>query len=253
MLCNKRGLAPQAVLTLDGVPDLEELSADDGMLIIGGRVLLNDFKAFIRDQVPEMARVLEWFGSPQIRNAGTLAGNIANASPIADTIPFLLVMEARLELSGPAGPRMVDMNSFYRGYKQIDLRPDEIITRIFVPVPAPAEELRLYRVSKRQHLDIATFTAALLIRRGQGIIESIRIAYGGVAPTVLRLPRTESFLQGKAFTLDTFEAAGQIARDEIRPISDVRGSAAFRSQLAENILKKFYFEMAPDSAVSRAS
>lgn len=240
--CNKRGFVPPAVLSLDAVDGLGDISMDDGHLTVGGRVTLAQLEEFARGRIPELARVLDRFGSPQIKNAGTLAGNIANASPIADTLPFLFVTDARLELAGRDGTRTVPIASFYRGYKKLDLAADEIITRISIPLPARGDTLRLYKVSKRSHLDISSFTAAMLMRRAGDRIDAIRIAYGGVAPVVLRLPRTESFLTGKPFSLETIEDAGAIAREEIAPISDVRGSREFRLQLAENVLRKFYYD-----------
>jgi xanthine dehydrogenase small subunit len=241
--CNKRGFTPGAVLSLDGIDGLGELTVDGGQLRVGGRITLTQLEEFVRDKVPELARVLDRFGSPQIKNAGTLAGNIANASPIADTLPFLYVTDARLELTGRGGTRSVPISSFYRGYKTLDLAADEIITRIVIPLPSRNDTLRLYKISKRSHLDISSFTAAMLMRRAGDRIDAIRIAYGGVGPMVLRLPRTESFLTGKSFSLDTLEDAGAIAKEEITPISDVRGSRDFRLQLAENVLKKFYYDV----------
>ncbi len=242
--CNKRGFEPGAVLSLDGIDGLDELAIDGSELRVGGRVTLTQLEELVQERVPELARILDRFGSPQIKNAGTLAGNIANASPIADTLPFLFVTDARLELTGKEGTRTVPITSFYRGYKTLDLGADEIITRIIIPLPSRGDTLRLYKVSKRSHLDISSFTAAMLMRRAGDRIDAIRIAYGGVAPVVLRLPRTEAFLTGKAFSLDTLEDAGTIAKEEITPISDVRGSKEFRLQLAENVLKKFYYDVA---------
>ncbi|HSP35648.1 MAG TPA: FAD binding domain-containing protein [Thermoanaerobaculia bacterium] len=241
--CNKRGFAPGAVLSLDAIEGLGDVGIDGGEIRVGGRVTLAQFEEFVAGRIPELARILDRFGSPQIKNAGTLAGNIANASPIADTLPFLYVSDARLELTGRNGMRTVPIASFYRGYKTLDLAQDEIITAIRFPLPSRADTLRLYKISKRSHLDISSFTAAMLMRRAGDRIDAIRIAYGGVAPTVLRLPRTESFLTGKPFSLDTFEDAGAIAKEEIAPISDVRGSREFRLQLAENMLKKFYYDV----------
>jgi len=242
--CNKRGFEPGAVLSLDAIEGLGDISIDGGELRVGGRVTLTQVEEFVRDRIPELAQILDRFGSPQIKNAGTLAGNIANASPIADTLPFLYVSDAKLELTGRSCTRTVPIASFYRGYKTLDLATDEIITRILVPLPSRTETLRLYKISKRSHLDISSFTAAMLMRRAGDRIDAIRIAYGGVGPVVLRLPRTESFLTGKPFSLDTLEDAGAIAKEEITPISDVRGSRDFRLQLAGNVLKKFYYEVA---------
>ena len=240
--CTKRGFSAESILSLDGIEGLGDINIDDGMLVAGGRVTLAQFESVVRDLVPELRGIMDRFGSPQIKNAGTLAGNIANASPIADTLPFLFVMDAKLELTGRDGARVVALKDFYLGYKKLDLRPGEIITRILIPLPRSGETLRLYKVSKRSHLDIATFTAAMLMRRTDGRVDSMRVAYGGVAPVVLRLRKTEEFLEGKPVSRETFTAAGEIARGEVAPISDVRGSRELRLQLAENILTKFYYD-----------
>jgi len=238
----KRHFVPESILSLDGIEGLGDIALENGTLAVGGRVSLAQFEAVVRDLVPAMAPIMDRFGSPQIKNAGTLAGNIANASPIADTLPFLFVTDAQLELSGAGGVRVVPIRDFYLGYKKLDLRPDEIITRILIPLPQDGETLRLYKVSKRSHLDISSFTAAMLMRRTDGRIDSMRLAYGGVAPVVLRLQKTEAFLAGKPINRETFAEAGEVAKSEVAPISDVRGSREFRLQLAENILTKFYYD-----------
>lgn len=241
--CTKRNFVAETILSLDAIDGLGDIAVADGMLAVGGRVTLAQFESVVRDLVPSLAPIMDRFGSPQIKNAGTLAGNIANGSPIADSLPFLFVSGAALELTGRNGTRTVAVADFYLGYKKLDLRPDEIITRILIPLPADGDTLRLYKVSKRSHLDISTFTAAILMRRRDGRIDSMRLAYGGVAPVVLRLKKTEEFLTGKPIARETFAEAGEIARSEIAPISDVRGSRETRLQLAENILTKFYYDV----------
>ena len=237
---NKRAFAPAAMLSLAKIEGLDELrDARDG-IVAGANVSLARFEVFIRERIPELAKILAIFGSPQIKWAGTLAGNIANGSPIADTLPYLYIASAELELTGTAGSRVVPIDRFYLGYKQFDLRPDEIITRI--RIPAVHHLVKLYKVSRRKDLDISAFTAAIRMDFEQGVIANPRIVYGGVGPTLLRLPQTEAFLTGKRPMLATFEQAGAIARGEIKPISDVRGSADYRLQLAENILAKFWHE-----------
>jgi xanthine dehydrogenase small subunit len=240
--CTKRNFVAETILSLDAIDGLGDVTMDDGMLVVGGRVTLAQFESVVRDLVPALAPIMDRFGSPQIKNAGTLAGNIANASPIADSLPFLFVTNAKLELQGKSGTRTVAIADFYLGYKKLDLRPDEIIARILIPLPADGDTLRLYKVSKRSHLDISTFTAAMLMRRTDGRIDSMRLAYGGVGPVVLRLKKTEEFLAGKTIARETFAEAGEIARNEIAPISDVRGAKETRLQLAENILTKFYYD-----------
>ncbi len=235
---NKRRFAAPAMLSLAKVGALNELREDAGAVVAGANASLADFETFIHDRIPELAGIMAVFGSPQIKNAGTLVGNIANGSPIGDTLPYLLVAGAILEVNG--GTRLIPIDSFYLGYRKFDLRPDEIITRVRIPIVR--DTLKLYKVSRRKDLDISAFTAAIRLVVNAGRIDRATIAYGGVAPTVVRMPRTEAFLTGKSATLDTFEQAGRIAREEIKPISDVRGSADYRLQLAENILPKFWYE-----------
>ena len=130
------------------------------------------------------------------------------------------------------------------------VKEDEMITRIFIPIPAASDVLKLYKVSRRQHLDISTFSAAIRIIKDGNKIKSARIAYGGVGPVVMRLKKTEQFLQGKEFEFQTFVYAGKMAKEEVTPISDVRGSSDFRFQLAENIILKFFYETADERALT---
>ncbi len=253
---NKRGLKPRNILSTCNLRGLKELTIEGGQLIVGARVTLEELADFVKDSVPEFYKILWVFGAPQIRYAGTLAGNIANGSPIGDTLPFLFAMEAAVEVTGVHGARKIPICSLYKGYKTMDVTSDEIITRIMIPLPTPSETLRLFKVSKREHLDISSLAAAVLIScdagsRQSSRIRSARVAFGGVGPTVMRLPLTESYLQGKELKFATFEEAGAIAVSEITPISDVRGSSDFRKQLAENIFLKFYFSLeAPEPALT---
>ena len=134
------------------------------------------------------------------------------------------------------------IEGFYRGPKQTVLAADELITRVLIPLPARDEIVKLYKISKRKEMDVSTFRAGVRIAREGDAIASAAIAYSGVGPTARRLPRTEAFLAGRPFSEATFREAGRLARAEVEPISDVRGSRDFRLQLAENILLKFYYE-----------
>jgi len=244
---NKRNYAAPAMLSLSKIASLNEIREEDSAIVVGANTSLADFETFITDRIPELARIMAIFGSPQIKNAGTLVGNIANGSPIGDTIPYLFVAGAVLEMND--GTRTVPIDRFYLGYRKFDLQPDEIITRVRIGIVR--DTLKLYKVSRRKDLDISAFTAAIRLAMTGDRIDRAGIAYGGVAPTVIRLPRTEAFLAGKSATLDTFEHAGRIARDEIKPISDVRGSADYRLQLAENIMAKFWYEVFGETPARR--
>lgn len=239
---NKLGIEPANLLSLTRIAELNELTTNDREAMIGANVTWTELEDWSRDALPEFYKIAIRFGSPQIRNVGTLVGNVVNGSPIADSLALLLVMDAELLLTGPGGVRQVKVADFYKGYKVKDLARDEIVTQIRLPLPERDDVLKCYKVSRRNDLDIATFGAAIRIRRAGEVISRASIAYSGVAATVVRLPKTEEFLKGKRFTQSVFAEAGTIARGEITPIDDVRGSRDFRWTLAETILSKFFAE-----------
>jgi xanthine dehydrogenase small subunit len=243
VVMNKRAYAPKVVMSFGNIEGLNEISVSENHIKVGATATLSQLEAFVKDRVPEFFHLFWVFGSPQIRNAGTLAGNIANASPIADTPPFLFVMDAVINLTSSKGNRQVRINDFYKGYKKFDMQADEFISSVEIPLPAKGEMVRLYKVSRRKHLDISTNTAAFKFKLNGNKIEDITIAYGGVAAVILRLPKTEAFLKGKQIELDVFHQAAELAVSEITPISDVRGSKEFRLQLAKNLLSKLFYEI----------
>ncbi len=244
VLINKGRAKPVVMTSLSHVPEAHEVKEQEGHVVVGARISLTHLENFCRSRIPEFSRLMRIFASPQIKNKGTLVGNIANGSPIADTLPFLFVAEAEIELTNSDGvERRVNINDFYTGYKQMDMAEDELISRVWIPIPGKSELMRLYKVSNRKDLDISTFTAAIRLKMDGQQIQSASVAYGGVGPNVIRLPKTEALLQGKTLAADVFQAAGEQARQEITPISDVRASADYRFQLAENILRKFYAEL----------
>ena len=242
---NKTQSLPQTILDLNKLAELEEVCVDEQGMQLGSRASWTTVEKLCQTEIPQFAEIVSVFGSPQIRNVGTLGGNIINASPIADSLPFLNVMEAELELASASGSRRVNINDFYRGYKEFDLQSGELLTKIVVPLLADGELLRLFKISRRRDLDISTFTAAIRMRLDGNAIASVSLAYGAVGPTVIRLRNTEQFLLGKPFTEDVMAQAGEIACSEITPITDVRGSAEYRYQLARNVLLKFYHEQQP--------
>ncbi len=276
---NKTGRIPPIILDLNRIEELTAVRIEDNTLIAGARATWTDLIAACEEskvksgesrareksspsgsrpstldsRLSEFARILQIFGAPQIRHVGTIAGNIANASPIADALPFLLVMEATLTLARSASAdrratRELNINNFYRGYKQLDLAPGELITEVRILLPTEADLLRLYKVSRRRDLDISSLTAAirLRLRDNSEEITHASIALGAVGPTVIRPRRAEQFLLGQPFTEHTMQAAATIAVEEVTPITDVRGAANYRRQLVKNIFRKFYYQYATE-------
>ena len=239
---NKGKSELKKVLCLTHLKELEFIQQNQEKLTIGSGLSWTELERFLESIIPQFHEIIKVFGSPQIRNAGTMGGNIANASPIADSLPFLLISDAQLELTSSRGVRHLKMEHFYQGYKKMDLMPDELISRISLRIPQMNEILRLYKVSKRRDLDISTFTAGLRFSLKQNKFEAIRLAMGGVAPVAMRLMETENWLFGREFTLETMKQAGRMAVQEISPISDVRASREYRMSLAENVFEKIYYE-----------
>jgi xanthine dehydrogenase small subunit len=248
---NKQIRNPRSILALGSIAELRGIELDDGVLSIGAAATLSELERRCEELAPEFAKMLWRHGSPLIRNAGTLAGNIANGSPIGDTMPALFVLNTEVELTGIEGSRRVNMNDFYTGYRKTVMKPDEIITRVLMPLPLVSDQFRIYKLSKRHDLDISTFTAAMWMRLEEDVIAEIRIAYGGVGPVIYRLQKTEQALKGKPFTSAEIEGAVETAVAEISPIGDVRGSREYRLAVAGNILRKFHAEISGEATYER--
>lgn len=222
-------------------------SIKGGRLRVGARVTLTELRESLEDKAPEFARFLDIFASPQIKNVATLVGNVANASPIADTPPFLLVSDAVVEAVGAKGKRVIPLEKFYLGYRKIDLRQGEFIAAISFALPSSTETLVVRKVSERKDLDISSVNAAFKIAwadESKSKIKIAKLAYGGIAATPVRLAKTESLLSGQELNMTVIDVALTSLQAEINPIGDVRGSAAFRRVLAENLLRGFLSEAA---------
>lgn len=251
---NKGRPMPEALLSLHLVPELHEARVEESRIEVGARVSLSRLRHLCADLAPEFARFLDLFASPQIKNVATLVGNIATGSPIGDTLPFLLVADGRVHVarrgSGEEGlqRRRIPMAELYRGYRQLSLEPGEIITHVSFERTASDRFLRLYKVSQRKDLDISTVSAAFSVRVDRSVrtgsvsIAEARVAFGGVAATPIRLPAVEEAMVG---TLDAarVEANARLVAESIRPLSDVRGTAAYRSVVAANLFRRFGQEL----------
>ncbi|TWT87642.1 Nicotinate dehydrogenase FAD-subunit [Pseudobythopirellula maris] len=248
---NHGRFAPSAVIFTGGVEELKQLKVVGDELVIGAGVTWDEVECRVRPLVPQYADLLTRFGSPQIRNAGTLVGNLANASPIADSIPFHMVAGSTFELASSEGRRNVAIEDFYLGYKELDLKSDEAILAVRTPLPLPAARVRLYKVSKRRDMDISTATAAFWVETDRdGLVSALRIALGGVGPTVMRAREAEALLVGAPLSLEAMRRAGRTAGAAITPISDVRGGADYRRLLVENLFVKCWHDLGTSSHAS---
>jgi xanthine dehydrogenase small subunit len=243
VLANKKDLKPEVIIDISDLKELKTIDIKNDFINIGAAVTIAEAEKVFGHYFAEFYTLLEYYASPQIKNVATLVGNIANASPVGDSIPFLMAMNASIEVFGKNGKREININNLYKGYKTLDLSSDEIITNIKIPLLKENEILKLYKVSKRKHLDISTFSAAFKMKKENNIIQDFSFVLGGVAAYTIKMKKVEEFIKGKEATEDVFVCAGKIIEEEISPISDVRGSKEYRINLAKNILKKFYLDI----------
>ncbi len=267
---NKGKPLPRALLSLHLVNELYEAKRTRTGIVVGARVTLAQLRRLCETSAPELASFLNLFGSPQIKNVATLVGNIANASPIGDTLPFLLIADAVVHVAsrpggkGPIHKRNIAFTDLYVGYKKLALTPEEIITHVSFNATDSKEFLRLYKVSQRKDMDISAISGAfsftlagrakhsnssndlqsLAARKTKSPprVVSARIAFGGVAATPIRMPEIEAALVGD-FTMEKAQAVAHMIASAITPLSDVRGSAAYRRVTAAKLFMRYASEV----------
>ncbi len=243
VVVNKGKLETPKAMALYHIEEMGKIISDEQFITVGATVTLSEYENYIEKSHSDLAGILHIFASPQIKNQATLIGNVVNASPIADTIPFLMVSDALIMLESVNGKREVPLPQFYVGYKKLDIKNNEIVTGIKIPHLKTNEKLKLYKVSMRKDLDISAVTFAARIEFNGKTMSRVRLALGGVAATVLRLQSLETFLTGKAFDPAIFEEASLELSKIISPLSDLRASKEYRLLVAQNYFKKCALEM----------
>ena len=195
---------------------------------------------WMRTEFPMLAAAAREIGALAIQSRGTWVGNVANASPAADGVPALMAYDAELELQSKTGSRRVPLAGFYRGYKQMDLRTDELITAIHLPRPMPGFVEYYRKVGARRFQAIAkTLLAARIRLDADRKVDDVRLVLASVAPFTLRAFQTESVLRGRHLTRESIEEAAAAIQDEIRPIDDIRSTEAYRRRVTANLLREF--------------
>jgi CO/xanthine dehydrogenase FAD-binding subunit len=242
MVLLESGVLPRGrYLNIWNLPELRGIAADEREVAIGALTTYSDVRrdATLAREFPLLGRAARQTGGVAIQNRGTLGGNIANASPAADTPPALLVYDASLELRSVRGVRRVPYAEFHRGYKQMDLSPDELIVKIVLPRRSAGwiEDYRKVGTRRAQAISKVCFAAAATI--DAGTIADIRLAFGSVAPIPLRCTRTEGSVRGRRVDAALVAAAQRVLLDEISPIDDIRSTAAYRRRVSANVLAEF--------------
>jgi len=232
------------------VSGLGDSAVDDGYLDIGAAVSLTDAMSLIIEYYPALEELFVRFASPPIRNAATLGGNIANGSPIGDSMPALMVLNTELVLHAGGKRRTLSLTDFYLGYQETDLKPGEFLERIRIPLPADGEHVHSYKVSKRFDQDISAVCGAYRLNLDGNKVAGIHIAYGGMAAIPARALQCEQALLGTKWNEDSIDRAMLALDEDYSPISDMRSSSEYRRQVCKNLLKRFYLESG-GKAVSR--
>ena len=231
------------------VAGLSDIAMTDTHLVIGAAATYSTALPHIDALYPSFGALIRRIGSRQIRNLGTLAGNIANASPIGDTIPCLMALGATVGIRSASGARAIAMDDFITGYRKTALRPGEFIETISVPKPKTGETFIAYKISKRFDQDISAVIAAFALRIDGGKVASIRAAYGGMAAQAKRAATLEAGLKGRDWASDQLEDLETLLAQDYTPADDHRASAAYRLAVAANLIRRLCIETTGETPV----
>ncbi|WP_029592903.1 xanthine dehydrogenase small subunit [Franconibacter pulveris] len=237
------------MISLGEVAELRRIDIDDKRVVIGAAASLNACRERLVDIIPAFSQLLERFASQPVRNQGTAGGNLANASPIGDIAPLLLALDATLLLRCGETQRRLPLDDFFLSYRKTALQAGEFIEAITVPLVTVSPLFTAWKVSKRHEDDISTVSAAFNIHIAEGVITAARLAFGGMAAVPARALNAEAALIGQPFTRKSLDAAGRALSLDFQPLTDFRGSGAYRLAVAQNLLRRFYLQQTQPAAL----
>ena len=222
--------------------ELKTVTRQGPLLTIGAGASYTQCQDLLSQHLPHLLPYWDRIAGWQVRNMGTVGGNIANGSPIGDTPPVLMALGAEITLRRGGDLRTMPLETFFVDYGKQDRAPDEFITTISVPLPGPDDLNAAYKISKRRDEDISSVAVGIHMAVTGGIIRDARIAFGGMAATPKRATSAEAALNGQPWTRDSFEAAAQAIAADFTPLSDWRASSDYRMLSAQNLLRRFFLE-----------
>ena len=230
------------IIYLGNVAELDRIETTDTHLVIGAVAALTDVWPVISQHYPDFGELLRRFASPPIRNAGTLGGNVANGSPIGDSMPALLALDTSVVLRCGDQKRELPLAEFYRGYRHNALARGEFVEQLRIPLPRARSHFRAYKISKRFDQDISAVCGAFHVELDDQRVKRIRVGFGGMAAIPQRARSCEQALAGQPWSAASIAAAAGALAEDFEPIGDMRASAGYRRQVAANLLQKFYLE-----------
>ena len=243
---NKQFRALPELIYIGQVAELQRVDEAEGQLHIGAAASLEAAWGALARHWPQLTELWLRFASPPVRHAGTMGGNVANGSPIGDSAPVLMALDAQIVLQHRSTVRQMPLASFYTGYMANQLQPGEFVRGLVVPLPRPETAMRAYKISKRFDSDISALCGAFALDLDGGTVRAARLAFGGLAATVKRAAAAEAALTGQPWTEATLQAAMAALAQDFTPMTDQRASAAYRLQVAQNLLKRFWLETRSD-------
>ncbi|KUL63437.1 xanthine dehydrogenase small subunit [Streptomyces sp. NRRL S-1521] len=236
---NIRSRRADCVIAVDRLPELRELRVESDHVAIGAALTLTEIERSLDGRVPLLAELFPQFASRLIRNSATLGGNLGTGSPIGDSPPALLALDASVVLADADGEREVPLADYFTGYRQSVRRPDELIRAVRVPLPL-SPVVAFHKIAKRRFDDISSVAVAFALDIEDGIVRKARIGLGGVAATPIRALAVEAALEGQPWESATVEAAARILETQGTPMNDHRASAGYRSAMLGQSLLKLY-------------
>ena len=233
------------IIDVTRVTELRRIERGAHSLSIGAAASLTEAFDALAESRPQLKPFFDRFAGLPVRESGTLGGNVANGSPIGDSMPLLIALGATLVLASTRGERTLPIEDFYLAYRKTALAPDEVLARIEVPQPTPHEWLRADKISKRFEDDISAVCLAVALQVEDGVIHSARIGAGGVAAVPARAIQTEAALAGQQCAEVIFDAAASVLEAEFKPLSDMRASSAYRRAVLGNLLRRGWQQSQP--------
>ena len=247
----KQHRRPKTLIFLGEVEDLRRMAVTETGIEIGAAVTYREAAPLLARHFPDLGELFRRLGAVQVRNLGTLGGNIANGSPIGDSPPPLIVAGARLRLRRGTAWREIALEDFFLDYGRQDLAAGEFLETILVPLPEAGDRFACYKISKRFDQDISALLGAFRLRLDGARVVKIRIAFGGMAGIPKRAAAAEAALQGQAWNKATLSQAIAALAKDFSPIDDHRASAHYRLTVAGNLLRKFFLETTDDESSTR--
>lgn len=238
----KQNRKPDNIIYLGAVAELKQIRQNNDVLSLGAAVSYTDATASITKLYPAFLPLIERIGGTQVRNAGTIGGNIANGSPIGDMPPGLIAAGATLVLHSSQGQRVIDLEDYFIDYGKQDLRSGECVAQIHLPAPPDNQLFAVYKVSKRFEQDISAVCAAFSMQVVDSTICNVRVCFGGMAATPKRATACEQSLEGKDWNQQTIESAMTAMLSDYTPLTDMRASAVYRMKVAQNLLQRLFLE-----------